>query len=199
MKLFNKWETNAINHKDLGLAKYINLNDRIVPNSFGSTNNLANRKTKINVIERLANKMMRSGQGKKKLSGKYIRNRNGCGKKDQSIKSVEMAFDHIYAVTKENPVQIFIQAIENSAPREDITKLQKGDITYTQSVDLAPIKRLDESLKNIALACFKNTYKTKKEPHVALAEEIIDASKNDQKSFAVKRKDEIERIAQGSR
>lgn len=199
MKLFNKWETNAINHKDLGLAKYINLNERIVPNSFGSTNNLANRKIKINVVERLANKMMRSGQGKKKLSGKFIRNRNGCGKKDQAIKTVEEAFDYIYATTKENPVQVFVQAIENSAPREDITKLQKGDITYTQSVDLAPIKRLDESLKNIALACFKNTYKTKKEPSIALAEEIIDASKNDQKSFAVKRKDEIERIAQGSR
>jgi small subunit ribosomal protein S7 len=114
---------------------------------------------------------------KEKLSGKYIEIYTVVGKKDQSIKSVEMAFDHIYAVTKENPVQIFIQAIENSAPREDITKLQKGDITYTQSVDLAPIKRLDESLKNIALACFKNTYKTKKEPHIALAEEIIDASK----------------------
>jgi len=199
MKLFDKWETKGINHKDAGLYKYMNLEDKIIPHSFGATNKEPSRKTKINVVERLVNKMMRSGQGKKKLAGKYVRHRMGCGKKELMLKAVEDAFDHIHKVTKENPVQVLVTAIEYSAPREDITKLKKGDITYTQSVDLAPIKRLDEALKNISLACFKNTYKNKKEPGAALAEEIIDASKNDQKSYSVKRKDEIERIAQGSR
>ena len=199
MKLFDKWETKGINFKDAGLAKYMNLEDKVIPHTFGATNKEASRKTKINVVERLVNKMMRSGQGKKKLSGKFVRHRMGCGKKEQMLKVVEDAFEHIHKVTKENPVQVLVTAVEYSAPREDITKLQKGDITYTQSVDLAPIKRLDEALKNISLACFKNTYKNKKEPATALAEEIIDAAKNDQKSFSVKRKDEIERIAQGSR
>lgn len=199
MRLFDKWETNGINFKDAGLAKYMNLDDKIIPHSFGATNKEASRKTKINIVERLVNKMMRSGQGKKKLSGKFVRHRMGCGKKEQILKAVEGAFDQIHKITKENPVQVLVTAIEYSAPREDITKLQKGDITYTQSVDLSPIKRLDEALKNIALAAFKNTYKSKKDIATALAEEIIDASKNDPKSFSVKRKDEIERIAQGSR
>jgi small subunit ribosomal protein S7 len=199
MKLFNKWETTGIDFKDLGLKKYVCLDSRIVPHSFGNTNKESSRKSKILVIERLINKMMRSGQGKKKLSGKYIRHRLGTGKKEQTIKQVEEAFDYIHKVTKENPVQVLIRAIENSSPREDITKLQKGGITYTQAVDVAPIKRLDEALKNLALASFKNTYNCKLEPSKAIAEEIILASKNDSKSYAVKRKDEIERIAQGSR
>jgi len=199
MKLFDKWETTNISYRDPGLYKYMNLEEKIIPHTFGATNKESSRKTKINLIERLVNKMMRSGQGKKKLSGKFVRHRWGCGKKEQMLKTVEDAFEYIYKTTKQNPVQVLVTAVEYAAPREDITKLQKGSITYTQSVDLAPIKRLDEALKNIALACFKNTYKSKKETHIALAEEIIDAAKNDQKSFSVKRKDEIERIAQGSR
>jgi len=199
MKLFDKWETKGMNFKDQGLYKYMNLEEKVIPHTFGATNKEPSRKTKINLVERLVNKMMRSGQGKKKLSGKFVRHRMGCGKKEQTIQIVEQAFDYIHKTTKENPVQVLVTAVEYSAPREDITKLQKGSITYTQSVDLAPIKRLDEALKNIALACFKNTYKSKKDPAMALAEEIIDAAKNDQKSFSVKRKDEIERIAQGSR
>lgn len=199
MKLFDKWDTKGINYKDQGLYKYMNLEDKVIPHTFGSTNKESSRKIKINLVERLINKMMRSGQGKKKLSGKFIRHRNGCGKKEQIIKYVEDAFIYIEKTTKENPIQVLVTAVENAAPREDITKLQKGSITYTQSVDLAPVKRLDEALKNIALACFKETYKNRKESSIALAEEIINASKNDQKSFSVKRKDEIERIAQGSR
>ncbi len=199
MKIFNKWDTTNIDFKDLGIKKYVCLDLRVVPHSYGNTNNESSRKSKINVVERLINKMMRSGQGKKKLSGKYIRHRLGTGKKEQIIKFVDESFDYINKVTKENPVQVFVRAIENSSPREDITKLQKGGITYTQAVDVAPIKRLDEALKNIALAAFKNTYNSKVEPYKALSEEIILASKNDSKSYAVKRKDEIERIAQGSR
>jgi small subunit ribosomal protein S7 len=199
MKLFNKWETTGIEFKDLGLKKYVCLDSRIIPHSFGNTNKESARKIKINVVERLINKMMRSGQGKKKLSGKYIRHRLGTGKKEQIIKFVDESFDYVHKTTKENPIQVLVRALENSAPREDITKLQKGGITYTQAVDVAPIKRLDEALKNIALAAFKNTYNNKVEPYKALSEEILLASKNDSKSYAIKRKDEIERIAQGSR
>jgi small subunit ribosomal protein S7 len=199
MKIFNKWETTGIEFKDLGIQKYVNLEPRIIPHSFGNTNHASVRKSKINIVERLINKMMRSGQGKKKLSGKYIRNRNGTGKKDLIMKGVDEAFDYINKITKENPIQVYVRALENSAPREDVTKLRRGAITYTQAVDVAPIKRLDEAIKNLALAAFKNTFKAKVEIYKALGDEIIAASKNDQKSYSVKRKDEIERIAQGSR
>lgn len=199
MKLFGKWETTNVNCKDLGISKYMMFQEKYVPHTFGADKKSSLDKAKVNIVERLINKMMRSGQGKKKLSGKFIRSRNACGKKEKMIKSVEMALDYIEKVTKKNPVQLLVTALENSAPREDIVRLKRGGITYTQAVDIAPMKRLDEALKNIALAAFKNTFKSKKEAYIALAEEIIAASNNDQKSYAIKRKDEIERIAQGSR
>ncbi len=199
MMILGKWTTNDIVCKDLGIARYISFKEKEVPHTFGVAKSTPSDKAKVNVVERLANKMMRSGQGKKKLSGKYIRGRNGCGKKDHMIKVVDEAFDQVFKSTKLNPVQVFVDALENSAPREDIIKLQRGGMNYNQAVDIAPVLRLDEALKNIALAPFKATYKAKKDMSSALAEEIIAASKNDQKSYAVKRKDEIERIAQGSR
>ncbi|MFH0905801.1 MAG: 30S ribosomal protein S7 [archaeon] len=198
LKMFGKWDTNALVFKDSGVQQYMCVDPRIVPHTFGIKKK-AIEKAKVNLVERLINKMMRSGQGKKKLSGKFIRHRMGCGKKEQLIKAVDEAFDYINKTTKENPLQVLVTAIENSAPREDIIKLQRGSITYTQAVDVAPMRRLDEALKNIALAAFKNTYNNSEDVYKALADELIAASKADQKSYAVKRRDEIERIAQGSR
>jgi len=199
MKIFGKWEMEGLECRDLGIAKYMSLKGKSVPHTFGADKRSSLDKSKVNVVERLINKMMRSGQGKKKLSGKFLRCRNGCGKKENMIKSVELAFDHIAKTTKENPVQVLIKAIENSAPREDTIRIQRGGITTTQAVDVAPLKRLDEALKNIALASFKNTFRSDKEIYMSLAEEIVTAAANDMKSYAVKRRDEIERIAQGSR
>ncbi len=197
--ILGKWTTNDVVCKDLGIAKYLSLKEKEVPHTFGVAKSTPTDKAKVNIVERLINKMMRSGQGKKKLSGKFIRGKKACGKKEQMIKIVDESFDNIYATTKRNPIQVLVEAIENSAPREDIIRLQRGGITYNQAVDIAPIQRLDESLKNLALAPFKATFKTRKDMVSALTEEIVSASKNDQKSYAVKRKDEIERIAQGSR
>lgn len=197
--ILGKWTTNDVVCKDLGIARYISFKEKEIPHTFGVAKSTPTDKAKVNVVERLINKMMRSGQGKKKLSGKFIRGKKACGKKEHMIKILDQAFDEINRVTKKNPVQVFVEAIEYSAPREDIIRLKRGGITYNQAVDIAPILRLDEALKNLALAPFKVTFKSRKDMASALSEEIIAASKNDQKSYAVKRKDEIERIAQGSR
>jgi len=199
MMILGKWTTNDVVCKDLGVAKYISFKEKEIPHTFGVAKSTPTDKAKVHVVERLVNKMMRSGQGKKKLSGKFLRGKYSCGKKEHMLKTVDEAFDSIYATTKRNPIQVLVEAIENSTPREDIIRLKRGGITYNQAVDVAPILRLDEALKNLALAPFKATFKTKKDMSSALAEELIAASKNDQKSYAVKRRDEIERIAHGSR
>ncbi|MBI5553734.1 MAG: 30S ribosomal protein S7, partial [Candidatus Diapherotrites archaeon] len=147
----------------------------------------------------LANKCMRSGQGKRKLSGKFIRGRAGCGLKFQSLNIVEEALTTVERETKKNPIQVLVDAVEKSGPREDVTRVKKGGITVTQSVDVAPLRRIDESLKNLALAMFASSYKTKTTASQALAKEIMLAAKDDPNSFSIKRRDEIERIAKGSR
>jgi len=198
-KIFDRWETENVKVNDLGLERYINLESRTVPHSFGRNSKKRFEKAKINIVERLVNKIMRSGQGKRKLSGKYIRGRGSTGKKIQCLEIVETAFEKIELRTGKNPVEVYIRAIEYSAPREDTTRLKKGGISYTQSVDVAPLRRLDEAIKNLALAGFGNSFNNKTSAADALAEEIILASEENPKSQAVKRRNEVERIAMSSR
>jgi small subunit ribosomal protein S7 len=196
---FGRWNSSGVKIADIGLAKYISLETKTVPHSFGRKAKKRFEKGHIDVVERLINKVMRSGQGKRKLSGKNIRGRGACGKKLQAMEIVEKAFETVEKRTKQNPLQVLVRAIENSAPREDVTRVKKGGIIYSQSVDVAPLKRVDESLKNIAIAAFASSFNKKKDAATALADELILASNEDTKSFSVKRRDEVERIAKASR
>ncbi|MBT4870494.1 MAG: 30S ribosomal protein S7 [Candidatus Diapherotrites archaeon] len=198
-KLFNRWSFDEVIISDPSQVKYMNLEPLIVPHTFGRKSQGRFAKQNINVVERLANKMMRSGQGKRKLSGKYIRGRLGCGKKVQVMQIVEGAFEIIETKTKKNPIQVLVDAISNATPHEDVTRVRKGGVAYSVAVDVSPLKGLDESLKNIALAGFGNSFNKKTSAAEALAEEIIAAEANDAKSIAIKRKDEVERIAKASR
>src|SRR3990167_7291269 len=140
-KIFGKYSTDGVKTNDVSLAPYINLEPHNTRHSCGRAAAARLGKGKVNIVERLINKVMRSGQGKRKMSGKYIRGRGSCGKKIQALKIVEKAFAIAERETKQNPVQVLVQAIENSAPREDITRIKRGGISYTVAVDIAPMKR----------------------------------------------------------
>lgn len=197
--VFGKWSVKGIKVSDISLAKYLNLESKSIPHSFGKHASKRFGKSQLGIVERLVNKIMRSGQGKRKMSGKYIRGRGSCGKKLQALKIVGKAFSIVEQQTKENPIQALVKAVENSAPREDTTRVARGGVSYTQSVDIAPLKRIDESVKNLALAAFAQSFNSRTSAEEALAREIILASVNNPQSFAIKRKDEIERIAKASR
>ena len=198
-KLFNKWSYDDVIVSDLSLVRYVNLDPMVMPHSFGRKTRGRFEKANVNIVERLTNKLMRSGQGKRKLSGKFIRGRGSCGKKVQAMTTVDRAFAIIEKQAKQNPIQVLVKAIENAAPREDVTRVKKGGVAYTLAVDLAPMKRLDEAVKNIALGAFGASFNKKVSAEQALADEIIAAAANDMKSVAVKRKDEVERVAKASR
>lgn len=199
MDIFGKWDMDKIEIKDVSLAKYVTLDSKKIPHNFGRKCKYRFEKAEVGVVERLINKMMRSGQGKRKLSGKYIRGRRGCGKKIHVTEIVKDAFSIVEKETKQNPVQVLVNAIENAAPREDITRIKRGGVSYTVAVDIAPLRRVDESLKNIALAAFSSSFKSKTTAAEALAKELTLAAKGDNASFSIKRRDEVERIAKGSR
>ncbi|MDO8624844.1 MAG: 30S ribosomal protein S7, partial [Candidatus Diapherotrites archaeon] len=101
--------------------------------------------------------------------------------------------------TKQNPVQVLVTALENSAIREDTTRIKKGGVAYSVSVDVSPMRRLDEGIKNMALAGYASSFNTKVSASEGLAKEIILAAKGDSTSFSIRRRDEVERIAMASR
>ena len=199
LKIFGKWSTD-IEIRDAGLKSYINLNPVHLPHSGGRHESTRFWKHKLSIVERMINKVMRSGAVRRKVGGKFIRRHGGfTGKKIRATKIVMKAFEIIHERTKENPIQILVRAIENSSPREETTTLTYGGVRYHQSVDVSPQRRIDQALKYISLGASAKTFKSKSSYQEALAEEIILASENDIKSLAVSKRDEVERIAKSAR
>lgn len=183
--LFGKYEWTGIGVRDGGLAKYIDLTPITVPHTGGKHANRAFAKSKMSIVERLVNNLMRTEV--------YT------GKKAKSVRAVQDAFEIIAQRTKKNPVQVLVEALENAAPREEITRLQFGGISVPKAVDVAPARRLDIALRNIARGTVDATFKNKKPVEECLADELILASKADMNSFSVAKKEELERVAASAR
>jgi small subunit ribosomal protein S7 len=199
-KYFGKWGVEGVSVVDPGLQKYIRLEPlSTVLHSGGKHAKKQFGKAELTIVERLMNKLMRSGPGARKLGGKVIRGGGACGKKHKAYNIVRKAFGIIEQKTKKNPLQVLVEAVQNSAPREETTRISYGGITYHLAVDSAPQRRLDIALKNIAGGAFAASFRSKKTIEECLADELIMASNNDMKSFAIARKEETERIAKGAR
>jgi small subunit ribosomal protein S7 len=191
--LFNKWETKDIGIADPGLKTAISLKPAVLPNTFGRHEHQRLKKADVNIVERLANKMMHFGK-------KYAKNTGRMGgKKARALNMVRTAFDIIYLETGKNPVELLVKAIENSSPNEDTTRIVYGGVVYHVSVDVAPLRRVDLALRFIAEGVRESTYSNPSTIEEALAREIILAANNDMASHAVKKKNEQERIAMASR
>lgn len=183
--IFGKYDSTEVIIDDGGLAKYIDLTPTNVPHSGGKHANRWFGKSKLSIVERLINGIMRTE--------KYT------GKKMKAYKTVSMAFDIVAEKTKKNPLQILIEGLENAAPREEVTKLQFGGISVPKAVDVSPQRRLDIAIRNLSTGVVKASAKNKKPIHECLADEMMLAARGEMTSYAVAKKEEIERVAQSAR
>lgn len=179
-----KYNQDEVVVEDKGLARYINLDTENIYLGAVFANKMF-AKSKIPVVERLINNIMRT----QKYNGKKIK----------SYKVVRAAFEIIDKRIKKNPLQVLVHAIQNAAPKEEATRLRFGGILVPKAVDTAPQRRLDIALRNICTGAVNASHKNKKRIEYILADEIIKASKNDVSSFSVGRKNEIERVAKSAR
>jgi len=185
VKLFGKWSFNNIEKKDLGLGNYISLKPVVVPHSMGRHEHKRFRKAGVNIVERLVNDLMRPGKN--------------AGKKARIINVVKHALEIVNLRTGKNPVEVLVRAIEHSAPCEDTTRISYGGIVYHLSVDIAPQRRIDLALRHITEGARNSSTNSPRSIDECLAEELIMAGNNDMKSYAVAKRNEIERVAQASR
>lgn len=197
IKLFNTWSFRDVDIKDDTLISYINLKPIIVPHSCGRHEHKRFWKSNISVTERLLNRLLSPGFIGGKIKGH--KSSYQSGKKSKLIKSLKTAFTLIDYITGENPIQVLVDAITNTAPREETTRIAMGGISYASAVDIAPQRRVDLALKYLVQAIAGRSSNSLKTFEENLAQELIMASKNSQESRAVKRKDEIERIAVSAR
>jgi len=179
-----KYDMSSVKIEDKGLERYINLDTENI--YFGGVySNKIFAKSKTPLVERLINNIMRT--------------EHYNGKKTKAYKVVKATFEIIDKKTKSNPMQVFIDAVQNAAPKEETTRLRFGGISVPKAVDVAPQRRLDIALRNICQGSVNASHKNKKSMEACLADEIIKASKNDVASFAVAKKNDIERVAKSAR
>lgn len=198
IKLFNKWSFEDIEIRDITLEKYINLKPIIVPHSAGRHEHRRFWKSsRVSIIERFTNRLLSPG-----FIGSRIRGHKSSynsGKKSKLTKSLRDAFTLIELKIGQNPIQILVDAIVNTAPREEVTKIAMGGISYASAVDIAPQRRVDLGIKYLIQAIGARSHGNERMFEENLAQELILASQNSQESRAIKRKDEIERIAVSAR
>ncbi|UCC18318.1 MAG: 30S ribosomal protein S7 [Promethearchaeota archaeon] len=198
IKLFNKWSFDGIEVGDITLESYINLKPIIVPHSAGRHEHKRFWKSsKVSIIERFNNRLLSPGFIGSKIKGH--KSSFNSGKKSKLLRSIENAFTLIELLTKQNPIQVLVNAIINTAPREETTKIAMGGISYASAVDIAPQRRVDLAIKYLVQAIGARSHSNVKQFEENLAQELILAADNNQESRAVKRKDEIERIAVSAR
>ena len=128
-----------------------------------------------------------------------MRKGRNTGKKILAYNIVKEAFEIIEKKTKKNPIQVLVDAIINAGPREEVVRLKYGGIAVPKSVDTSSLRRLDVALRNIAEGAMKAAFKSKRSIAQCLADEIIFASNNDSRSYAVAKKEEVERVAKSAR
>ena len=183
--LFGKFDVSDVSVDDAGIARYIDISPVSVPHSGGKHTSRAFGKAKMSIVERLINGMMRT--------------EDFTGKKIKSYKAVEDAFVLIHEKTNNNPLQMLVDALQNAAPREEVTRLQYGGISVPKAVDVAPARRLDLALRHLCQGALESSHKSKKPIGECLADEIIAAAKGDVNCHSVARKEEIERVAASAR
>lgn len=183
--LFGKYSFENLQVHDPGLGAYLYLHPIYAPHTEGKLSGRPFQKTHMHVVERLANHLMKGGKF--------------TGKKSKALLTVRLAFDELAKKEGKNPLQLLIDAIENAAPREEVTRLQFGGISVPRAVDAAPSRRVSVAIRNLAQGAIQASHKSTKPIESCLANEIALAAKGDPTSFAVARKDEVERVAQSAR
>ena len=185
IKLFGEWSFEGIEVRDIGLKRYINLDPVYLPHSGGRHEARKFRKSNLNIVERLINNLMKPGS-----SG---------GEKSRITSAVKTSFSIIKLKTGRNPVEVLVRAIENSAPNEYTTRIGYGGVVYRLAVDCSPQRRIDLSLRYLVRGIKEQTFSNRKTLEEIIADQLIGAANNDSNNFAVRRKQEVERIALSSR
>jgi len=183
--VFGKYNAKEVVVNDPALKNYICLEPRYVLHTHGRHANIPFAKQKVFIVERLINKVMRK--------------EHNTGKKILAYNIVKEAFEIIEKKTKKNPIQVLVDAIINAGPREEIVRLKYGGIAVPKSVDTSSLRRLDVALRNICEGARKAAFKSKKSIAACLADEIIAAANNDSRSYAIAKKEEVERVAKSAR
>jgi small subunit ribosomal protein S7 len=116
------------------------------------------------------------------------------GKKSVAESIVYGALEIIEAKTKQDPLQVFKQALENVAPAIEVRSRRVGGATYQVPVEVRLERRQALAIRWIIIAARDRNDKTMVD---RLSSELLDASNN--RGNAVKKREDTHRMAEANR
>ncbi|KAF2307714.1 hypothetical protein GH714_031110 [Hevea brasiliensis] len=115
------------------------------------------------------------------------------------VRIVKHAMEIIHLLTDQNPIQVIVDAVINSGPREDATRIGSAGVVRRQAVDISPLRRVNQAIYLLTTGAREAAFRNIKTIAECLADELINAAKGSSNSYAIKKKDEIERVAKANR
>ncbi|XP_050364598.1 40S ribosomal protein S5 [Argentina anserina] len=189
VKLFNRWSFDDVQVSDISLQDYIGVaqakHATYVPHTAGRYSVKRFRKAQCPIVERLTNSLMMHGRNN--------------GKKLMAVRIVRHAMEIIHLLTDLNPIQVIVDAVVNSGPREDATRIGSAGVVRRQAVDISPLRRVNQAIYLLTTGARESAFRNIKTIAECLADELINAAKGSSNSYAIKKKDEIERVAKANR
>ncbi len=116
------------------------------------------------------------------------------GKKSVAERIVYGAFDIIEGRSRQNPLEVFKQALENVAPAIEVRSRRVGGATYQVPVEVRMERRQALAIRWLITAARARNDKTMVD---RLSAELLDASNN--RGNAVKKREDTHRMAEANR
>eukprot|EP00163_Fabomonas_tropica_P005358 TRINITY_DN1486_c0_g1_i1.p1 TRINITY_DN1486_c0_g1~~TRINITY_DN1486_c0_g1_i1.p1 ORF type:complete len:201 (+),score=75.32 TRINITY_DN1486_c0_g1_i1:22-603(+) len=188
IRLFNRWSTDDIEVSDISLKDYIAVKHKsatYLPHTAGRWAKKRFRKASCPIVERFTTALMKKGRNN--------------GKKLMAVRIVKHAFEIIHLLTDKNPIQILVDAIQNAGPREDSCRVGSAGTVRRQAVDVSPLRRVNQAIYLLTTGSREVAFRNIKTIAECVADELINAAKGSSNSYAIKKKDELERVAKSNR
>lgn len=125
---------------------------------------------------------------------KFMNSLMYAGKKSVAENIVYGAFDTIQSKTKQDPLQLFHEALRNVSPALEVRSRRVGGATYQVPVEV----RQDRS-RALAIRWLINAARARNEPTMTgrLSGELMDAANN--RGSAVKKREDTHKMAEANR
>merc|ERR1712054_327946 len=188
IKLFNKFSFEEVQVSDMALTDYIAAKTTsacFLPHSAGRWQKKRFKKAQCPIVERMTNSLKR--------------HRRNNRKKLLAVRIMRHTCDIIALLTGENPVQVIVDAVVTSGSREDSCRIGSAGVVRRQAIDVSPLRRVSQAIFLLTTGARDSAFRNIKTIAECLAEEIINAAKGSSNSYAIKKKDEIERVAKANR
>jgi small subunit ribosomal protein S7 len=125
---------------------------------------------------------------------KFINHVMVSGKKSVAERIVYKALASVAEKTNKEPVEVFLEALDNIAPMVEVKSRRVGGATYQVPVEVRPSRRIALSMRWLVEYSRNRGEKSMQQ---RLAGEIVDASQG--KGAAVKKREDVHRMAEANK